>query len=303
MWLGGVCAGPENKTTDSLTLKTRNHNVLRSFFAASMAAVLVSASCVVAQTTTDRIENAVTAPSSRRELAFPYQGLIGKVNVVEGEQIKAGQVLLVQDERIEQKRLEALTLESDRRLVIEAKQAALENKTVELKRKTELYNNRALSESEFLSAQLEVKLAEAEVNVSKHEEKTKVAEKELQEVRVEYMTLKSPIDGIVQKIVQKEGEVADINKPSVIVVKNDPLYIEIKTLPTDVVQGLRKGQELDVRYKGGEWKKAAIVKIDPVADARMGTQEVRLEMANPENRSTGLEMEVKIPAASQTAAR
>lgn len=286
-----------------LALKTRIHNVLRSISVACVAALLVSISLADAQTAGERIEGSVTAPSARRELAFPYQGLIGKVNVVEGEVIKAGQVLLVQDERIELKRLEGLTLEADRALVIAAKQAALENKAIELKRKTELFEGKALSESEFLSAQLEVVLAEAELNVSKHEEKSKIAEKQLQEVRVEYMTLKSPIDGIVEKIVQKEGEVADINKPSVIVVKNDPLYIEVKTLPVDLVQGLKKGQQLDVRYKGGEWMKAAISKIDPVADARSGTQGVRLEMANPENRSTGLEMEVKIPAASQTATR
>lgn len=250
-----------------------------------------------------RIEQGVTSPSSRRELAFPYQGIIGQVAVKEGDRVQKGAVLMKQDDRIELKRLEALALEADRSLVINAKQAALENKQVELRRKTELFNRKALSESEFLSAELEVKLAQAEVEVSRHEQKTKVSEKELQEVRVEYMTLKSPIDGIVEKIVQKEGEVADIDKPSIVIVKNDPMYIELKTLPTRVVQSLSSGQELDVRYPGGEWEKARINLIVPVADARADTQTIRLEMPNPQNRSTGLIMDVKIPEVSTTAQR
>ncbi len=250
----------------------------------------------------ERIEQGVTAPSSRRELAFPYQGIIGQVAVKEGDRVKKGDVLMKQDDRIERKRLEAIALEADRSLVINAKQAALENKEVELRRKTELFQRKALSESEFLSAELEVKLAQAEVEVSKHEQKTKVSEKELQEVRVEYMTLLSPIDGIVEKIVQKEGEVADIDKPSIVIVKNDPMYIELKTLPTHVVQALSSGQELDVRYPKGEWEKAKINLIVPVADARADTQTIRLEMPNPKNRSTGLTMEVRIPAVMTTAA-
>jgi len=111
------------------------------------------------------------------------------------------------------------------------------------------------------------------------------------------MQLASPTDGIVEKVVQTEGEMADINKPSIIIVKNDPLYIDVKTLPTSIVQKLQKGQSLDVKYPGGEWQPATINFVSPVADARSGTQAIRLEMANPEGRSTGLEVDVKIPSA------
>ncbi len=278
--------------------------MLRRFLPQAILVLAVFAAGVVnAQTDEVRIEKGVTAPSSRRELAFPYQGIIGSVMVKEGDVIKSGDLLLKQDDRIELKRLSALSLEADRTLVIRAKQAALDNKEVELKRKTDLFERKAMSESEYLSAKLEVVLAQAELDVTKHEEKTKIAEKELQEIRVEYMSLRSPIDGIVEKVVQREGEVADINKASIIVVKNDPIYIEIKTLPVEVVQTLKKGQELQVRYKNEEWKTAKLTFITPQADARAGLHPIRLEMPNPENRSTGLEMEVKIPATPVTSAR
>jgi RND family efflux transporter MFP subunit len=249
-----------------------------------------------------RIEKGVTAPSSRRELAFPYQGIIGQVAVKKGDVVKKGQVLMKQDDRIELKRLEAISIAADRALVIKAKQATLENKQLELKRKTELFKKNALSESEFLSAQLEVVIAQAEVDVSKQEQKEKISEKELQEVRVEYMTLRSPVEGVVLDIAQKEGEVGDIDKPSITILQNDPLYVDIKTLPAAVVAPLKAGQELQVRYPGEDWKTAKISFVSPLADPRAGTHPIQLEMSNPENRSTGLEVEVKIPVTPTTAA-
>jgi membrane fusion protein, macrolide-specific efflux system len=275
--------------------------VLRPILSTITVLALVASVAPAQQET--RIEKGVTAPSSRRELAFPYQGIIGQVAVKKWDVVEKGQLLMKQDDRIEAKRLQGLEIAADRTLVIKAKQATLDNKQVELKRKTELYKRNALSESEFLSAQLEVVIAQAEVDVSRQEQKEKIAEKELQEVRVEYMTLRSPVDGVVLDIAQKEGEVADIDKPSITILQNDPLYVDIKTLPAAAVAPLKVGQELEIRYPGEAWQTAKISFISPLADARAGTHPIQLEMTNTENRSTGLEVEVKIPVTPATAAR
>ncbi len=274
--------------------------MLRPILSTITVLALLGSAALAEQET--RLEKGTTAPSSRRELAFPYQGIIGQVAVKKGDVVKKGQILMKQDDRIELKRLEGLLLAADRALVIKAKQATLDNKQVELKRKTELFNRNALSESEFQSAQLEVVIAQAEVDVSKQEQKEKIAEKELQEVRVEYMTLRSPVDGVVLEIAQREGEVADIDKPSITILQNDPLHIDIKTLPAAVVAALKVGQELQVRYPDGQWQTAKLSYIAPLADPRAGTHPIQLEMSNPENRSTGLEVEVKIPVLPQAAA-
>jgi RND family efflux transporter MFP subunit len=252
----------------------------------------------------DIIHKGVTQPSSRKELAFSYQGIIANVPVKKGDMVTAGQLLMKQDDRIEMRRLDAMKLDADRSLLIKAKQATLDNKKVELKRKGDMYKSQALSESEFLQAELEVVLAGAELDVTRHEEKIKAAEVATQDVRVDQMELKSPIDGIVLDIFQTEGEVADINKPSIVVIKNDPLYIEIKTLPYAVVGKLRTGDVLDVRYNETDaWQKATINYIAPEADARAGTQSIRLEMPNPEKRSTGEQIDVKIPRDATMAGR
>ncbi|HEX8340754.1 MAG TPA: HlyD family efflux transporter periplasmic adaptor subunit [Tepidisphaeraceae bacterium] len=250
----------------------------------------------------ETVEKGYTRPSSRKELAFSFQGLIGEVKVKEGQAVKAGDVLMMQDVRIEEARLAGLTLDADRTLVIEAKKAAHANKIVQLKRKQDLFSRGALSESELQEAELDVVLAAAEVEVEKHQQQVKVADVKLQDVRVDQMTMKAPVDGIVEKLNLGTGEVADIDKPAIVLLKNDPLYIEIKTLKTAVVAGLKGGQELQVRYPGEEWRPAKINQISAEADARSGMQAIRLEIANPEARSAGLEVEVRVPAVPVTTA-
>jgi RND family efflux transporter MFP subunit len=248
------------------------------------------------------VEKGYTKPSSRKELAFSFQGLIGEVKVKEGQAVKAGDVLMVQDVRIEQARLAGLTLDADRTLVIEAKKAAHANKIVQLKRKQDLFKRGALSESELQEAELDAVLAGAEVGVEKHQQEVKVADVKLQDIRVDQMTMTAPVDGIVEKLNLGTGEVADIDKPALVLLKNDPLYVEIKTLKANVVGGLKHGQELQVRYPGEDWRTAKINQISAEADARSGMQAIRLEMPNSEARSAGLEVEVRVPAAAVAAA-
>jgi len=252
----------------------------------------------------EEIIRGVTQPSSRKEMTFANQGIIGKVFVKEGQHVKLGELLMKQDDRVEQKRLEGMTFDADRSLMIKAKLATLENKQVELKRKTELFNNHALSESEFLVAQLDVVLAEAEHDLAKHDEKVKLAEQQTQEARVSQMSLFAPVECDVLKIVQSEGEMTDTQKPSIIVVTNNPLNIEVKTVPQALADGLKLGDELDVRYnEKSPWLKAKLIFIAPEADARAGTQTIKLELANPENRRSGAQIDVRIPAATVAEAR
>lgn len=246
----------------------------------------------------EEIIRGVTMPSSRKEMTFAYQGIIGKVSVKEGDHVKHGGTLMKQDDSVEQKRLEGLTLDADQSLMIKAKFATLENKQVELDRKTKLFNDKALSESEFLLAKLDVELADAEHELAKHQQKVKVAEQQTQEARVAQMTLYAPLECDVLKIIQSEGEMTDTQKPSIIVVTNNPLHIEVKTVPQATAENLKLGDELDVRYPGkSDWLKAKVIFIAPEADARAGTQTLKLELANPENRRSGSQIDVKFPAA------
>ena len=104
---------------------------------------------------------------------------------------------------------------------------------------------------------------------------------------------------IVQKLNFNVGEMSDPqNKDgAIVVVKNDPLYVEIRGLTTMQVSTLKKDDKLQVRYLNDApdaWKEATIDYITPVADAGADRQLVRLSLPNPDGRAAGLRMELKM---------
>jgi multidrug efflux pump subunit AcrA (membrane-fusion protein) len=110
------------------------------------------------------------------------------------------------------------------------------------------------------------------------------------------MTLRSPIDGVVETIDISVGEVTDPQKPVLTVVKNDPLWVEF-FLPTTQSRRLKVGTELQLRYPGdNQWMAAKVIYKAPVADAQSDTQKIRLEMPNQAGHDTGLQVVVKLPA-------
>lgn len=281
---------------------TRNRKIsLSALLVASALTRILPAAPTDAGAST--VVRALTAPSARRELAFNSIGIIAKITVKENDTVKAGQEIARQDDLMEQKRLEAYKLDADVVLNVQAEEKTRDNKKVTLDRKIKINEDSGrMNGSEVEEAQLDYDLSIIKVELAKREGRTKSAQVAMQEARLDQMKLLSPVDGVIEKLNLGEGEVADQGKPVVTVVRNDPLYIQVPQLSTEQVAKLKMGQELDVRYPGDkEWQKAKINFIAPVADAGSGTQSIRLEMTNPTGRSTGLDVEVRIAAATAEA--
>ena len=103
----------------------------------------------------------------------------------------------------------------------------------------------------------------------------------------------------MEKINFNIGEMADPqNKDgAVVVVRNDPLWVEIRGLSTMQVAMLKLGDKLQVRYLNDgtdKWQEAAIDYITPVADPGADRQLVRLVLPNPDGRDAGMRMELKM---------
>jgi multidrug efflux pump subunit AcrA (membrane-fusion protein) len=150
-----------------------------------------------------------------------------------------------------------------------------------------------------------VKVDAFKVEHAQSEEEHTKADVAEQKARIEQKKLFSRIDGIVSEITTHEGELAtNSNDPqhpgTITVVKNDPLYVEVD-LPSDLVKQLKadtKNKTLQVQYVDDKttWHDAKIHFIKPEADPRSNTEHVQLEMANPEGRSSGLQVTVRMPA-------
>jgi RND family efflux transporter MFP subunit len=239
---------------------------------------------------------AITQPSERAELAFPVNGLVAEVIAREGTRVETGQPIMRLDDRIERQNLKVLTLEAESDLAVKAKQATLDTKRVILERVKWQREQNVASDLELEQAELEVVVGELELQQAHHEMEKKRLEKERQELQVEQMTITSKFAGIIESLVLDVGEVVDPYKPALTVVQNNPLHVEL-TLPSGTAQKLDMEKPVTVKYVGEEDKKleAKVIFISPMVDAASDTQFVRMELPNPEERESGLQMIVEIP--------
>jgi RND family efflux transporter MFP subunit len=236
-------------------------------------------------------------PSSERELAFPMLGLIHEVAVKDGDVIKKGQMLAKQDTSVE----EAALAKEEYLLSSNVQKAAAEEQRnlaqVKFKRAEKLFKDSdgAGSQLEYEEAKLELTIAELKIKLADEETESKRLEITKLKKQIERMTMVSVVDGVVRKVESEPGEVSDPQKPSLIVVSNDPLHVEVN-IPTSVANTLKVGQPMQVRYvQEKTWREAKIKNFDPVANATVGETLVRLELPNPEKRRSGQQMAVKLP--------
>jgi len=285
-----------------MTIKKLGSNLVGRPVSALLALVTLGACAGLssAQSATLSTVPAITKPSQELQLAFPGLGIISEVLVKEGQTVKKGQILMTADDRMDVKQLAALKIDGDSTVNIEAAKAEFENKEVELKRLEQMKVNNVASDLEVERARLEVAIAKLKIRQAEQEHATKGLDYQRQAVKVELLKLTSPIDGIVAKLNINRGEAVDPQNRdgAVVVVLNDPLWIEVRDLPTSQATRLQLGQTLKVRYTDAadkEWKDAQVIFFSPVADAASDTQLVRLELPNPTLISSGLHMEVKLP--------
>ena len=240
----------------------------------------------------------ITRPSEQRLLNFAFAGVVQKVNVKEGTAVKVGTVLMELDGRMDRSALQAAQVEANSTLKNEYAQSEAALKKVVLARVEKLFATNVASVTELEEKKLDAELASKRVELGAEESLMKKHEAERLKVKVELSQLVSTIEGFVQRIDVKEGEIADpnqVNRPACVVVKNDPLKVEV-FLPTAVSETLKPGQELEVQYpKSTDWQKAKITFFDPVADAGSQMRKLHLELPNPSQRVSGWEVQVRVP--------
>jgi membrane fusion protein (multidrug efflux system) len=246
----------------------------------------------------------VTAPSEKRAQNFDLPGVVHKLFVKEGDTVKEGDPLAEQNLVADEAHLKSLKLGIESaKLEIEAEQATLEKDSKDLERKTTLLATKSISIGEFDDIKLQVKIDTDKVAHAESDEKKAEADVLEQEARIKQKRLLSTIDGIISEISTHEGELTntDAQHPTVTIVKNDPLYVEVD-LPAEVVRLLKAptwNRPLQVQYVDegdkGAWRDAKIRFIKPEADPKSNTEHVQLEMPNTDKRSSGLQVLVRVP--------
>ncbi len=241
---------------------------------------------------------AITRPSADIGMSFVQPARIAAVYFKEGDLVKAGQVLVQQDDAAEQVLLAQLKAQSEDTTQIRASEASLAQKKVDLQKLEKAAASNAATALEVEHAKLDVTIAGLSLDLAKFEHGQAGRKYQEQKVRVENMRLKSPIDGSIEKIDVEVGESVNTTTQAIQVVQTDPLWIDAP-VPLAQAIDLKAGRTAQVAFGLSDKQTKAeqtsasvvtqgrIIFVAAVADAASGTLRVRIEVPNKAKRPAG----------------
>lgn len=244
---------------------------------------------------------AITAPSADVTLSFVQPGRIANVRVREGEAVTVGQALIEQDDAVDRVRLAQLEASSQDTTQIQAAEASLAQKKVDLKKLEAAAAKNAATELEVEYAKLNVTIAGLSLQLAVFEHEQARRKYEEAKLQIDNMSLKSPIGGSVEKIDVETGESVNALTGVVRVVQIDPLWIDVP-VPLVQARSLKYGAVSRVEFPDPHKAtvEGIVIYMGAVADAASGTLRVRIQVPNKTRRPAGEHVKVIFPTSQSS---
>lgn len=223
------------------------------------------------------------APAQVVEIRSPVEGVIDKIYVQRGDEVRRGQTLVELESGVERSTMESAKY----RAQMEGHVASARNRqhfaTKKFERMRELNSKNYIPAQQRDEAETEKRLSESELQDAT--ENRELAKLEYQRAidLLRLRSLRSPFNGVVVDRMLNPGDLAESGtgrKPVLKLALIDPLRVEV-VLPLAAYGKIKAGTSAQVMPEvlGGSYP--AVVKVvDRVVDAASGTFGVRLELAN-----------------------
>ena len=210
-----------------------------------------------------------TEPYARATPGTRLLGRVASVAVEEGQRVKAGEVLV---------RIEGSDLSAKRQQAASALQeakAVRDNAQAQVRRIRNLFQEKAVSKQALDEAETAFERAQANVVA---------AEGVLLEVdaNVGYLSVSSPVDGIVVQKFVEPGDMATPGAPLFTVEQQDPMKVTVQISERDLPY-IKVSQPVVVRIEATQYQKdldGRVEAVIPSGDPRSRTFEVRVVLEN-----------------------
>ncbi|MDP2432389.1 MAG: efflux RND transporter periplasmic adaptor subunit [Pseudomonadota bacterium] len=201
-------------------------------------------------------------------VASRLMGYIRSIDVVEGQQVRAGQKLFSVDPVDVQGQVEQT------RAGVKQAEDALADARVEYQRFEALFKEDAVTRQQFEKMKLQHDMAQSRLAQARAGHNTAAGQ-------LRYATVTSPIAGVVTQKLAHAGDLAAPGHP-VLVVEN-PGRLQVETqVPESVLSALKPGAQVLVEVDGQEKPLLArVARISPAADPVSRTFLVKLDIGNP----------------------
>ena len=203
-------------------------------------------------------------------LAARREGIVQKVLVEEGDNVKAGQVLAQMDDQQTRAAVDLARaeLEQARRALpaLDAKRSVAEREEARL---APLAADNTVARQELDQAGDQVKLAKAELAAANAAVETAVQHVKLAELEVEQRSIRAPLDGQVVRLQTRTGDAVSTQNPLFLLAPHAPRVI-LAELEERFVPDVKPGQAAEVILEADETHKfnARVVRVGRMVGAR-----------------------------------
>ncbi|MFT4514574.1 MAG: cobalt-zinc-cadmium efflux system membrane fusion protein [Planctomycetota bacterium] len=247
----------------------------------------------------------VSAASQISMVGCQQDGVIVEVAVVEGQRVAKGDVLVRLDTRVQLARIARLRIAANADVRTREAKHRLVLATQEEMRLTKLNTQEIASSADLARAKLERIIAEIGVDAAKIE--TQLAHASLDEAMhtLDRLTVCSPFDGTVAKLLHHLGDAVERLQPMAQMVVIDPLWVEFDC-PLAQAYLLPQGSMVMVVpvIRGAQPRRGIVTNRAVLADAASQTRKVRISVPNRDHDwIAGSKMRIWVDQAGVTPAR
>lgn len=235
-----------------------------------------------AEPSPDAVAPGVTQALRDVKLSMTVQGRIENLLVREGQRVARGQELLRLDralEELEVQRRRLLLADVSRLNELRSKQATLSEQVAALR---PLLQTGGIARKQFEDEELALNNVLSEIKALEVAKQREKVELDLALEALERRHLRSPMTGVVTKILLREGESVAANEPVVQLVDTSRVRF-LGTVTSAVGVQLKTGRQVTVVLgldNKAPTRKARLVFVSPVTDAASGLVEVIAEFEN-----------------------
>ncbi len=224
-------------------------------------------------------------PYREIDVAAAELGKLASVEVSEGDTVVAGQILASLDDEVLRASLEIARSNVESQGQLNAARAELNLLETRLNKLAGLLDRHHASPVEVERTRMQMEVAKAQVQAVEEQLQTKAMECRRIEAQLEQRRVRSPISGIVTKVLRDAGEFVSGNEPTVArVVQLDPLLV-VFSVPKELASMIHKDDTMKVEFPLCDETVNGVVEfVSPTADAQSGTTRVKIRVPNSDHK-------------------
>ena len=221
-----------------------------------------------------------TEPFRSIELSSDETGSIAKLNVEEGDEVQADQVVAKLDTRVQELQYQIAMQQASTSSQMTAAEQALQKRQTITSRLSQLKARGHASNSEIIRSEMELSIAQAKLLAAKEEQAVRQIEARRAKVQLDRRTITSPFDGVVSKVHAREGEFLSPLHPEVVTIIQVDQLLATFAIPSSQIKEFKVGKEFNVEMEDGRTIVAEVYRVGVSTDAQSGTVEVKMVIEN-----------------------